>query len=87
MGAEGAVNIIFRNELAGLKGAEFDSKKKGLVENYENQFANPYRAAELGYVDEIIFPENTRAKLHQCLKMLENKTVTRAPRKHGNIPL
>lgn len=87
MGAEGAVNIIFRNELAGLKGGEFDSKKKGLVENYENQFANPYRAAELGYVDEIIFPENTRSKLYQCLKMLENKTVTRAPRKHGNIPL
>ncbi len=87
MGAEGAVNIIFRNELAGLKGSEFDSKKKALVENYENQFANPYRAAELGYVDEIIFPENTRAKLYQCLKMLENKTVTRAPRKHGNIPL
>lgn len=87
MGAEGAVNIIFRHELAGLKGGEFDSKKKGLVENYEHQFANPYRAAELGYVDEIIFPENTRAKLYQCLKMLENKTVSRAPRKHGNIPL
>lgn len=87
MGAEGAVNIIFRNELKDLRGSEFDSKKKELVESYENQFANPYRAAELGYVDEIIFPENTRAKLYQCLKMLENKTVTRAPRKHGNIPL
>jgi propionyl-CoA carboxylase beta chain len=87
MGAEGAVNIIFRNELKDLKGASFDEKKKELVANYENQFANPYRAAELGYVDEIIFPENTRAKLHQCLKMLENKTVTRVSRKHGNIPL
>lgn len=87
MGAEGAVNIIFRNELKNLKDAEFDKKKKELVENYEAQFANPYRAAELGYVDEVIFPEQTRQRLHQCLKVLEGKQVNTPKRKHGNIPL
>ena len=87
MGAEGAVNIIFRSELAGLKGEAFDKKKKELVENYENEFANPYRAAELGYLDEIIFPEQTRARLHQCLKALEHKKSRVPERKHGNIPL
>lgn len=87
MGAEGAVNIIFRNELANLKGAEFDKKKKELVDGYETQFANPYRAAELGYVDEVIFPEQTRQRLHQCLKVLEGKQVNAPKRKHGNIPL
>lgn len=87
MGAEGAVNIIFRNELTGLKGDEFNKKKASLVENYENNFANPYRAAELGYLDEIISPEITRQRLHQYLKALENKKVNRPERKHGNIPL
>jgi len=87
MGAEGAVNIIFRNDLAHLKGGEFDKKKKELVDNYETQFANPYRAAELGYVDEVIFPEQTRQRLHQCLKVLEGKQVNAPKRKHGNIPL
>ena len=87
MGAEGAVNIIFRNELANLKGADFDKKKKELVDNYETQFANPYRAAELGYVDEIIYPEQTRQRLFQYLKVLEGKEVNAPKRKHGNIPL
>ncbi len=87
MGAEGAVNIIFRNELNGLKGEEFNKKKAGLVENYENNFANPYRAAELGYIDEIINPEITRTRLHQYLKALENKKIPTPDRKHGNIPL
>lgn len=87
MGAEGAVNIIFRNELKDLSGSEFEKKKKELVENYENEFANPYRAAELGYIDEIILPEETRSKLHTYLEALKNKKVTRPSRKHGNIPL
>ena len=78
MGAEGAVNIIFRNDL---------KDKATLVENYENNFANPYRAAELGYLDEVIHPEETRKRLHQYLKALEHKTVVRPDRKHGNIPL
>jgi propionyl-CoA carboxylase beta chain len=87
MGAEGAVNIIFRNELNGLKGEDFNKKKTTLVDNYENNFANPYRAAELGYLDEIIYPEITRHRLFQYLKALENKKVSRPERKHGNIPL
>jgi len=78
MGAEGAVNIIFRNDPA--------NKAKN-VESYENNFANPYRAAELGYVDEIINPEITRQRLYQYLKALENKKVATPDRKHGNIPL
>lgn len=87
MGAEGAVNIIFRNDLNGLKGDEFNKKKGELVESYENNFANPYRAAELGYLDEVIYPEDTRKRLYQYLKALENKEVARPDRKHGNIPL
>jgi propionyl-CoA carboxylase beta chain len=87
MGAEGAVNIIFRNDLNGLKGEEFNKKKASLVENYENNFANPYRAAELGYLDEIINPEITRQRLYQYLKALEHKKILRPDRKHGNIPL
>src|SRR5690606_1603145 len=78
MGAEGAVNIIFRND---------KRDKKEMVEDYENNFANPYRAAELGYLDEIIYPEITRQRLHQYLKALEHKKVARPDRKHGNIPL
>ncbi|HXH30940.1 MAG TPA: acyl-CoA carboxylase subunit beta [Bacteriovoracaceae bacterium] len=87
MGAEGAVNIIFRNDLAGLKGEEFNKKKADLVESYENNFANPYRAAELGYVDEIINPEITRHRLYQFLKVLKYKKIPTPDRKHGNIPL
>jgi propionyl-CoA carboxylase beta chain len=78
MGAEGAVNIIFRNDAA--------NKAKN-IENYENNFANPYRAAELGYLDEIINPEITRQRLYQYLKALENKKIPTPDRKHGNIPL
>ncbi len=87
MGADGAVNIIFRNELKGLSGEEFDKKKAKLVQDYEEEFANPYRAAELGYIDEVILPENTRERLYRYLKSLENKTVKEIKRKHGNIPL
>jgi propionyl-CoA carboxylase beta chain len=87
MGADGAVNIIFRNELKGLEGEAFDKKKAELVENYEKEFANPYKAAALGYVDEVIFPENTRTKIAQYLEFLKNKEVSKPKRKHGNIPL
>ena len=87
MGAEGAVNIIFRNELKGLEGDELVKKRNELVENYEKEFNNPYKAAELGFVDEIIFPEETRSKLFHYLKLLENKKKERPGRKHGNIQL
>lgn len=87
MGAEGAVNIVFRKELQGLEGEAFDKKKAELVESYETEFANPYQAAGLGYVDEVIFPEDTREKIYNYLDFLKNKKVLRPERKHGNIPL
>ena len=82
MGPEGAVNIIFRNELAKAQ----DSRPE-LVQAYRNTFANPYKAAELGYVDEVILPEETRPQLCRALAMLRNKRQDVPQRKHGNIPL
>jgi propionyl-CoA carboxylase beta chain len=87
MGADGAVNIIFRNELKGLEGKAFDEKKAELVADYEEKFANPYKAASLGYVDEVIFPEDTRQRIFKYLDFLQNKKALRPNRKHGNIPL
>jgi propionyl-CoA carboxylase beta chain len=87
MGADGAVNIIFRNELKGLEGKDFDNKKAELVADYEEKFANPYKAASLGYVDEVIFPEDTRQRIYKYLDFLRDKKVLRPQRKHGNIPL
>lgn len=80
MGADGAVNIIFRDALS-------DEDKKKTVENYRNTFASPYKAAELGYIDEIIYPRQTRFKLAQALEMTQNKSKSNPPKKHGNIPL
>ena len=77
MGAKGAVEIIFKGEK--------DLKKK--EEEYIAHFANPYRAAERGYIDEVIFPEQTRQKLISAFKMLENKVDKLPKKKHGNIPL
>ncbi|WP_455497329.1 acyl-CoA carboxylase subunit beta [Coprobacter sp.] len=79
MGAEGAVNILFRK-------ADDDTKQRE-IEEYKTNFANPYKAAELGYIDEIILPKQTRFKLIQALEMTENKTVSNPPKKHGNMPL
>ena len=90
MGPEGAVNIVFRTELneksKGGVGAA-DAARKELAQNYRDTFANPYKAAELGYVDEVILPEQTRARLCRGLQMLKNKRVDPPKRKHGNIPL
>ncbi len=85
MGPDGAVNIIFRKE---IKDAE-DKKKahERLTQDYRSKFANPYKAAELGYVDEVILPENTRAKLIDGLNFLKNKRDSNPSKKHGNIPL
>ncbi|GAG40941.1 unnamed protein product, partial [marine sediment metagenome] len=80
MGAEGAVNIIFKNTMN-------ESNREEIVENYRKTFANPYKAAELGYIDEIIYPKQTRFKLIQALEMTQNKTQSNPPKKHGNIPL
>jgi propionyl-CoA carboxylase beta chain len=85
MGAEGAVNIIFRNEIKEAK--DLKETRQQLVAEYQEKFASPYKAAELGYVDEIIEPEETRPKIIQALDILKNKVDTNPWRKHGNIPL
>lgn len=85
MGAEGAVNIIFRNQLKAAQDAQAERQK--LIANYEKQFNNPYVAAELGYIDEIIQPAQTRQRIIESLEMLKNKKDTNPPKKHGNIPL
>ena len=81
MGAEGAVNIIFRNSIAS------DDDRKAKIEEYSDTLANPYKAAELGYIDEVIYPKQTRYKLIQALEMTRNKSQQLPPRKHGNIVL
>lgn len=85
MGPEGAVNIVFRKDIEQAEDPKETRKK--LVDGYLDKFASPYRAAELGYVDEIIEPEETRPKLIRALDVLENKVDTNPTRKHGNIPL
>jgi len=85
MGPDGAVNIIFRNEL--ISSDDPVSKRNELVENYRETFANPFKAAELGYIDEVIEPTETRPRLIQSLHMLRNKRGDNPPKKHGNIPL
>jgi propionyl-CoA carboxylase beta chain len=85
MGPDGAVNIIFRRELAAA--ADPAEKKAELVDRYRDMFANPYKTAELGYIDSVILPEDTRPEIIQALKMLRNKRQKNPPKKHGNIPL
>ncbi|MBJ7512917.1 MAG: acyl-CoA carboxylase subunit beta [Acidimicrobiia bacterium] len=86
MGAQGAVNIIFRKEIAeaGDKGAERTTE---LIEEYTERFANPYNAAERGYVDDVIEPRETRRVLVRALEMLRTKKEQLPQRKHGNVPL
>ena len=85
MGPEGAVNIIFRNQLS--KATDPEAERTRLVAEYREKFANPYKAAELGYVDEVIHPADTRRKLCVAFENLQNKRDSNPPRKHGNIPL
>ncbi|MDM8000800.1 MAG: acyl-CoA carboxylase subunit beta [Dehalococcoidia bacterium] len=85
MGPDGAVNIVFRGEIS--KAEKPDEKKKELVEEYRNKFANPYVAAARGYLDDVIDPRDTRPKLIRALEMLKNKVDHLPPKKHGNIPL
>ena len=79
MGADGAINILFRKADEATKAKE--------LEAYKEKFATPYQAAELGYIDEIIYPRQTRKRLIQALEMTENKMQTNPPKKHGNMPL
>ncbi|HUP17864.1 MAG TPA: acyl-CoA carboxylase subunit beta [Acidimicrobiia bacterium] len=85
MGAQGAVNVIFRREIQEADSEE--EKRSELIEDYEEKFNNPYRAAELGLVDEVIEPRETRVKLIRALEMLRTKREHLPQKKHGNIPL
>jgi len=85
MGAEGAVNILFKDEIE--HAADPEQRRKDLINEYIEKFANPYIAASRGYIDEIIEPRHTRTKLITALEMLKNKRDTNPPKKHGNIPL
>jgi acetyl-CoA carboxylase carboxyltransferase component len=85
MGPDGAVNIIFRDEIAAAANPE--QRRAELEAYYRQKFANPYVAAARGYIDEVIEPRYTRQKLISALEMLKNKRDTNPPKKHGNIPL
>jgi propionyl-CoA carboxylase beta chain len=85
MGAEGAVKTIFRRELAAA--ADRDAKMQELIDEYTERFANPYIAAQHGYVDDVIEASQTRRVLATALEMLREKRAARPERKHGNIPL
>ena len=85
MGAEGAVNIIYRGEISGS--GDPDQTRKELVADYQEKFTNPFVAANRGFVDDVIDPAETRPRLIRALEMLQNKQDTLPAKKHGNIPL
>jgi acetyl-CoA carboxylase carboxyltransferase component len=85
MGPEGATDIVHRREIQGA--ADPESRRAELVEEYKEQFANPWIAAERGYIDDVIDPAETRVKMIAGLEMLASKHEQQAPRKHGNVPL
>jgi acetyl-CoA carboxylase carboxyltransferase component len=85
MGPEGAVNIIFRKELA--QSEDPQARRAELVEEYREKFANPYVAASRGFIDDVIEPHETRPRLINALEMLSNKRDGNPPKKHGCIPL
>ncbi len=85
MGAEGAVGVLYRREIN--EATDKEAARRARIIELEDKFANPYVAAERGFIDEVIEPAQTRPKLIRALKLLENKRDTNPPRKHGNIPL
>jgi propionyl-CoA carboxylase beta chain len=85
MGAEGAVNIIRRSEID--RATDPQAERTRLISEYQETFSTPYRAAELGYIDDVIDPADTRLKIIQSLRMLKTKRDTNPPKKHGNMPL
>jgi acetyl-CoA carboxylase carboxyltransferase component len=85
MGPEGAVNILYRRELQ--NGDNPEDVRQQTIEEYRDRFANPFVAAERGYIDDVIEPHETRPKVIRALRMLENKGDTMPRKKHGNIPL
>jgi len=89
MGAQGAVNILYRSELAeaAAAGEDVEALRRRLAAEYEDTLANPYIAAERGYVDTVIPPSHTRSYVINALRALRTKRETLPPKKHGNIPL
>jgi propionyl-CoA carboxylase beta chain len=85
MGAEGAVNVVFRREIE--KAADPEKKRAEMIEEYRAKFSTPYAAAERGFIDDVIEPAQTRARLIRSLRMLSTKREAVPARKHGNIPL
>jgi propionyl-CoA carboxylase beta chain len=85
MGPEGAVNIIHRRDIQ--TSPTPDERRQKLIDDYKATFANPYSAAERGYIDDVIVPHETRPKLCRALERLQTKRVDTPKRKHGNIPL
>jgi propionyl-CoA carboxylase beta chain len=85
MGPEGAVNIIHRRDIA--TSPTPDERREKLIHDYKARLANPYAAAERGYIDDVIVPHETRPRLVRALETLETKRVAGPRRKHGNIPL
>ena len=85
MGSEGAVNIIFKNDIA--KAEDKEATKQKILEDYAAEFATPYKAAERGFVDDVIEPHTSRQRIIDAFNMLEGKREKRPAKKHGNIPL
>ena len=85
MGPQGAINVIFRDEI--LKSKNPEQTRKRLVDDYRDKFSNPYVAAEKGYLDDVISPSETRPVLIKYFEAVKTKREARPPRKHGNIPL
>ena len=85
MGPDGAVNIVFRDELSKAENPE--ERRAELIQDYRDKFANPYVAANRGFLDDVIDPAETRPQLIRSLNMLRNKRDSLPPKKHGNIPL
>ena len=85
MGAQGAANILYRKEIA--EASDPEAERKRLIDEYQDTLANPYIAAERGYIDRVIFPHETRMMVTRALRALRNKRASRPPKKHGNIPL
>jgi propionyl-CoA carboxylase beta chain len=85
MGPDGAVNIVYRHEIA--KAEEPAAARAAFIADYRDKFANPYKAAELGFIDEVIYPRTLRARLHSSLELLKDKRDSNPPKKHTNLPL
>jgi acetyl-CoA carboxylase carboxyltransferase component len=85
MGPEGAVNVLYRKELQ--KAADPEAQRRAKAQEFREKFANPYIAADRGFIDEVIRPRDTRAKIISGLAMTRNKRDSNPPKKHGNIPL